>query len=99
MGRRRRDRNRGDHSAYHAGHMEVGEWYELDPPGKSDGKEFPLVRCEFRLPHRPNEYTVRGIPIGGIEPESFLLAFREDCGLTATLSEPPANPPNLNVVE
>jgi len=78
--------------------MQDGQWYELTPPSKVNGKEFPLVFCEFQVPKNPNEYVVRGVPRGGSEEESFVLRFT-DRGVRITPIETPVPRPKLQVVK
>jgi|GEM_PF-6726563 len=55
--------------------LENGVFYDLNPPSNIQGKIFPRVMCEYRVPAHPDEYVVKGIPQGGKEPESFVLKF------------------------
>ncbi len=74
-------------------HMVAGQWYDLEPPVSIKGKRFSKVFCKFQVPNAPNEYRVRGIPIGDdMEEREFLLVFRSDRAMKATLSRPPESP-------
>lgn len=55
--------------------MEDNVFYDLTPPAKIQGKSFPRVKCDFQVPDYPNEYVVKGIPVGGTKSESFILRF------------------------
>jgi len=57
--------------------MEVGIFYDLDPPAVIGGKIFRRVECIFQVPGHPDEYVVRGIPDGGTTQESFGLKFTQ----------------------
>lgn len=70
-------------------HMEDGKWYLLNPPSVICGKIFKKVQCEYRVPNKPNEYSVRGIPEGGIKNEPFILRFTENGRVVATRTDPP----------
>lgn len=55
--------------------MEDGVWYDLTPPANIKGKKFHRVICEYRVPNKPNWYSVRGVPEGGKKEEPFILQF------------------------
>jgi hypothetical protein len=78
-------------------HMIDGSWYDLSPPVNVRGKEFSKVCCEYQHPKYPNEYVVKGIPIGENDEESFVLKFTEK-GTRVTLIDPPVQKPKLKIV-
>ncbi len=57
--------------------MEDGVIYDLNPPAVINGKRFHRVKCDYRVPNNPNEYSVRGVPEGGEIEEAFILRFTE----------------------
>lgn len=70
-------------------HMEEGGWYLLNPPSIICGKVFKKVQCEYRVPNKPDEYSVRGIPEGGTKSEPFILRFTDKGKTVATRTDPP----------
>jgi len=78
--------------------MEDGHWYDLSPSVKVGEKEFLKVYCEYQHPNHPNEYVVKGTPIGGDEEESFVLEFTGR-GTKVTPADPPVQERKLKIVQ
>ena len=67
--------------------MEDGKWYNLDPPANVGGKTFRRVVCEYRVPGRPSEYSVRGTPDDTDKAEAFILCFSDRGRVRPILSD------------
>jgi len=67
--------------------MEPGKFYDLQPPAEIGGELYDKVQCEYQVPNSPNEYSVKGIPRGGMEVKAFILRFKPDRGVTVTESK------------
>ena len=57
--------------------MQDAVFYDLNPRVIIDGAEFSRIQCHFRVPDKPNEYVVSGIPVGGTEVQQFVLRFTD----------------------
>ena len=73
--------------------MEDGVWYNLDPAASFQPKGskvtyiFPRVLCEYQVPNNPNQYSVRGIPMGGVKEMPFILIFTKTGRVRVTRAE------------
>lgn len=67
--------------------MEVGKFYDFDPPARVPKGVFRRAQCIGTVPGHPNEFLMDGIPEGGSEIKGFVLQFREKGVRTSLANE------------
>ena len=53
--------------------IKKGDELFLDPPSEINGKTFSRVICEYRVPGKEDEISVKGFPNEGGPEEAFIL--------------------------